>query len=261
MCTWGEQCDTLVCGWTASCQPLQTGFYAAVYEFGKGGSLHLPQCYHSVWGRSQKKSPWNVDFSFLGKPSNAPPAPHGNTVSIPTEGRSLLLAPLPHGSCHCPFGGSFVHTGIYVPTPLFCSKSPTKIMSLFCCCCCFDSLETQSQLILNSLRAQATFKVEAIPTSASQDPGFQACTTTPTHFSLDHTCQPNCATTKATSGPHHLTSLVPADMVGLIGDISCSLHPLEKEKNEKRILIPTSPLKCQHLFLVNMQSVFCVVEK
>lgn len=51
--------------------------------------------------------------------------------------------------------------------------------------------------------------------------------------SLDRTCQPNGTTTKAASGPHHLSSLVSADMVGLIGDISCSLHSLGK-KGEKR---------------------------
>lgn len=67
---------------------------------------------------------------------------------------------------------------------------------------------------------------------------------------FDRTCQPNCATTKATSGPHHLTSLVPADMMSLIGDISCSLHPLEKGKAE-RILIHLNLLKGKHIFLVN----------
>lgn len=67
-------------------------------------------------------------------------------------------------------------------------------------------------------------------------------------LSRDLTCQPNCTTTKTTSGPHDLTSLVPADMVSLIGDISSSLHPLEKRK-KKRILIYLSTLKSKYIFL------------
>lgn len=51
-------------------------------------------------------------------------------------------------------------------------------------------------------------------------------------FSGNYTCEPNGATTKTTSGPHHLPSLVPADMVSLVGDIGRSLHALKKEQTQ-----------------------------
>lgn len=129
------------------CQLLPIGFCGVVYELGKrqlsSSTTLLTQCF--------RKKPEEIfmalDFNFLGKPSSASPAPHGNTASIPTEGHDLhwhLYVTVP--ATRYPLGGSFVHTGTYVPTTLFCCKSPTEVMPPSC----WQRLVTQFRLILNS---------------------------------------------------------------------------------------------------------------
>lgn len=131
------------------CQLLPIGFCGVVYELGKGqlssSTTLLTQCF--------RKKPEEIfmalDFNFLGKPSSASPAPHGNTASIPTEGHDLhwhLYVTVP--ATRYPLGGSFVHTGTYVPTTLFCCKSPTEVTPPSC----WQRLVTQFRLILNSPR-------------------------------------------------------------------------------------------------------------
>lgn len=192
------------------CQLLPIGFYTVVYGLGTGRlsppTTLLTQCF--------RKKPEEIfmalDFNFLGKPSSACPAPHGNTASIPTEGHGLHWHP----------------TSLFLPL-----GAPLAPMCPHPCSAASHPLRSGHRHVDTALLHSPGWWW------APQDLGFQACTTAPTHFSLDHTCQPDCATAKATSGPHHLPSLVPADVVSLISDISCSLHPLEKKR--KKILVYT----------------------
>lgn len=211
------------------CQLLPIGFCGVVYELGKGrlssSTTLLTQCF--------RKKPEEIfmalDFNFLGKPSSASPAPHGNTASIPTEGHDLhwhLYVTVP--ATRYPLGGSFVHRAPMCPQPCSAASHPLR-----------SRHHHVDRGLLHSSGWSWT----------PQTWESRHATTTPTHSSLDHTCQPNCATAKATSGPHHLPSLVPADVVSLISDVSCSLHPLEKKKRKKKHSRLNSPLKCQYISL------------
>lgn len=50
-------------------------------------------------------------------------------------------------------------------------------------------------------------------------------------FISGSTCKPHSAASEAASGPHYLSTLVSAHMMGLIGHICGSLHSLYKKKN------------------------------
>lgn len=104
---------------------------------------------HTVNTMFQEEARRNLHGIGLQFPSSASPAPHGNTASIPTEGHDLhwhLYVTVP--ATRYPLGGSFVHTGTYVPTTLFCCKSPTEVTPPSC----WQRLVTQFRLILNSPR-------------------------------------------------------------------------------------------------------------
>lgn len=109
------------------CQLLPIGFCGVVYELGKGqlssSTTLLTQCF--------RKKPEEIfmalDFNFLGKPSSASPAPHGNTASIPTEGHDLhwhLYVTVP--ATRYPLGGSFVHRAPMCPQPCSAASHPLR---------------------------------------------------------------------------------------------------------------------------------------